>query len=374
MRRVCSRAGLWMFIGLTVFSTSCRAEPQAGLFPYKKWVVSKPVFTPGPKGTFDDVAVKDPTIVYYNGNYHMFYTSKASMEARRQLTYSGTGGSCTAYVCAPTLETLNEGRRSNLSEMYKSVIIAPQVFYFRPHKLWYLIAQTTVDGQPDLAPIYMTNPNIEDVNGWSMPQIIKTRKSNNGFWIDFWVICDDEKAHLFYTDHEGSLFRFECPIEQFPHGYADEKEKKVMTERGENTKGRWRLHEGSHIYYVKKEKKYLALLEAVYPHPTRKNYWDSRSRFMFAMVADKLEGPWRRVEADQNEFAGNPACLVNEDGSRSHYDQVSHFELIRSGYDERLEIEDFNLQLLFQAFDADGIGSDFKYDFLPWELAIMKNY
>ena len=186
--------------------------------------------------------------------------------------------------------------------------------------------------------------------------------------------ADKKKAHLFYTDHEGSMFRFECPLEKFPDGYANEKEETVLTERGETSRGRWRLHEASHIYYVKKENKYLALLEAVYPHPTRKNYWDSRSRFMFAMVADKLEGPWRRVEADQNEFAGDPAYLFNEDGSKSNYDQVSHFELIRSGYDQCLEIEDFNLQLLFQAFDADNIGSDFNYDFLPWELAVMRNY
>lgn len=367
---------LFIFSLLSILTADgfCISDQREGLFPFKKWTVSKPIFKPGPKGTFDDVAVKDPTIVYYNGTYHMFYTSKAGKEARKKLEYSGTGGSCSGYVCAPTLEELNQVRRYDLSTMYKSVIIAPQVFYFEPQKLWYLIAQTTVEGKPDLAPIYMTNPAIENVQGWSKPQIIKTKKSNDGFWIDFWVICDEQKAHLFYTDHEGSLFRFECPIEKFPEGYADEKEETVLTERGENSKGRWRLHEGSHIYYVKKENKYLALLEAVYPHPTRKNYWDSRSRFMFAMVADKLEGPWRRVEADQNEFAGDPTYLFNEDGSKSDYDQVSHFELIRSGYDQRLEIEDFKLQLLFQAFDADEIGSDFKYDFLPWELAIMKNY
>ena len=62
---------------------------------------------------------------------------------------------------------------------------------------------------------------------------------------------------------------------------------------------------------------------------------------MFAIVADKLEGPWRRVEASKNEFAGEPAYLFNEDGTHSVYDQVSHFELIRSGYNQRLEVEDF---------------------------------
>jgi len=359
-------------MSFAVFAASCQEEK--GLFPYKKWTVSKPVFKAGPKGTFDDCAVKDPTIVFYNGKYHVFYTGKPLKETRDSISRLSKCSSIAGYVCSPTLEGLNSAKRYNFSEIAGIPVIAPQVFYFEPQKLWYLIAQTSAEGRPDLMPIYQTNPDIENIHGWSKPKIIKTKKSNDGFWIDFWVICDDTKAHLFYTDHEGSMFRFECPIEEFPDGYATEKEETVLTERGESEKGRWRLHEGSHIYYVKKEKKYLALLEAIYPHPTRKNYWDSRCRFMFAMIADKLEGPWKRVEAGSNEFMGNPAHLYNEDGSKSIYDQVSHPELIRSGYDQRLEIEDFNLQLLFQAFDAEGMGTDYDYNFLPWELAVMKNY
>jgi len=357
---------------LSFFLTSC--QENKGWFKYKKWVVSKPIFRAGPKGTFDDAAVKDPTIVYFNGKYHMFYTSKATKSTKANMKYLSRGASAVGYVCSPTLEGFNRAKRYNLDAIVQDIIIAPQVFYFEPHKLWYLIAQTTVDGRPGLMPIYLTNPDIENVAGWSKPKVIKTNKTNNGFWIDFWVICDDAKAHLFYTDHEGSMFRFECPVEEFPDGYAGEKEETVLTERGENEIGRWRLHEGSHIYYVRKADKYLALLEAVYPHPTRKNYWDSRNRFMFAMVADKLEGPWERVEPDGNEFAGDPAYLYNPDGSKSAYDQVSHFELIRAGYDQKLEIEDYNLQLLFQAFDAENIGDDYDYNDLPWELAVMRNY
>lgn len=339
------------------------------MFQYKKWTVSNPLFLPGKTGEFDDVAVKDPTIVFYNGKYHMFYTSKASKKAE----FLSKGKSAVGYVAAETLEGLQSAERFNLDEIYKTVIVAPQVFYFEPQKKWYLIAHTLVEGRPDIMPIFMTNDNIENVNGWSQPEELKTKKSHNGFWIDFWVICDDKKAHLFYTDHEGGLFRMECPLENFPHGFASAREETVLAIRGENEKDRWRLHEASHTYYVKKEKKYLTLLEAIYPHPTRKNYWDSRSRFMFAVVADKLEGPWYRVEASENEFAGDPANLFNADGSPSKYDQVSHFELIRSGYDQKLEIEDFNLDLLIQGFDAKNIGTDYDYNDLPWELALISN-
>lgn len=354
---------------------SCsQGNKQQSLVAYDKWTVTEPVFDAGKKGTFDEVAVKDPTIVEYNGKWHMFYTSKTSPATKETMPHIARNLTGLGYVTAPSLDELNSAERIDFGLIYNSIIIAPQVFYFGPQKLWYLIAHTMVDGRPDLQPIYMTNPDIEDVYGWTMPIKLNTRKINNGFWIDFWVICDDHKAHLFYTDHEGSMFRFECPIEEFPHGFANKREETVLTERGEDEKGRWRMHEASHIYRVKKDGKYLNLLEAIYPHPTRKHYWDSRSRFLFAMVADKLEGPWRRVELGPNDFLGNPANLYNEDGTKAVYDQVSHPELIRSGYDQRLEIEDYNLDLLFQAFDADTIGDDFNYDLLPWKLMIMRNY
>jgi endo-1,4-beta-xylanase len=271
-----------LLISALLLVASCQSGTS--VFEYRKWTVSGPILTKGPEGSFDDVSVKDPSIVFYNGKYHVFYTSIAGKKSPDQ-----TGGYSigVGYVSATSLEGLNSAKRYNLYEIIDGQVIAPQVFYFEPHGLWYIIAQTPVKAKPDLAPVYLTNPDIDNVHGWSKPKTIKTRKSNNGFWIDFWVICDEAKAHLFYTDHEGSLFRFECPIDKFPDGFADEKEETVLTERGENELGRWRLHEGSHIYYVKKAGKYVALLEAVYPHPTKKNYWESRNRFMFAMTANK---------------------------------------------------------------------------------------
>jgi len=349
-------------------------EGRAGVFPYRRWFVSEPVLQAGAAGTFDDISVKDPTIVRYGGKYHLFYTSKASWAAAKNYEHLSKGRSAVVYVAAETLEGLKDAERHNLSEIYEYVIVAPQVFYFAPQKKWYLVAQTLVDARPDLMPIYMTNDDVGDVRGWSKPKELKTRKSHDGFWIDFWVICDEANAHLFYTDHRGGVFRMECPIDRFPQGLARSREETVLAERGENEIGRWRLHEASHVYHVKGADEYLMLVEGVYPHPTRKNYWDSRTRFMFAYVADKLEGPWHRAEDGPEEFAGDPAHLYYEHGIKCPYDQVSHFELIRSGYDQRLEIDNYDLDLLFQAFDARDIGPDYDYNDLPWELAIMRNY
>lgn len=341
---------------------------------YDRWEVSDPLLEAGPAGAFDELSVKDPSIVFFDDKFHLFYTGKASYETRDSLGYLSKNGSGLGYVAAPTLGELGDAVRYDLGKITGSVIVAPQVFYFEPHGLWYIVAQTVVEGKPDLMPVYLTNPDINDVHGWSGPVELKTRKSDNGFWIDFWVICDDTKAHLFYTDHAGSLYRFECPIESFPDGFENEIEETVLTVRGENDAGRWRMHEASHIYYVKEYDHYLNIMEAVYPHPTRKNYWDSRNRFMFAMVAEQLEGPWYRLEGGENEFLGDPQNLYDAAGRQSACDQVSHPELIRAGYDQRLEIENYDLQLLFQAFDAVNTGPDYDYNYLPWKLFLMKNF
>jgi len=356
-------------------ATAATSQPETAslrqpgdLFPYERWTVGEPIFKAGPAGTFDDVSVKDPTIVRYGGVWHMFYTSKPSLDASQFV--DGVG-----YVSAPTLGGLNRAKRYNINTIVGDEVIAPQIFYFTPHKLWYLIAQTPCDRPCQLEPIYLTNPDIADVDGWSKPKIIDTNRPNKDvFWIDFWVICGEEKAHLFYTDHAGSMFRLETPIDKFPQGFTESREHLAANVHGNDAAGPWRLHEASHIYYVSDENKYLALLEAVRPHPTKRNYWDSRNRFMFAMVADSLEGPWERVEESENDFMGIPDYVYNEDGSPTDYDQISHPELIRSGFDERLEVKDYRLQILFQAFDAEGVPDTYDYNMLPWELNVMQNY
>jgi hypothetical protein len=365
-----------------------QAEP---LFPYHRWTVSEPILQAGPPGQFDDAAVKDPSMVLYKGRYHLFYTSKATGESAEGLRGAGVpidrGRSGTGYVSAATLEGLQHATRYNINEIVGEVVVAPQVFYFEPHGLWYLVAHRYVGGVRPRAPIYLTNADIEDVHGWSRPRdLLSIPEPGLDSWIDFRVICDDEHCHLFYTDHRGSLFRIECPVDAFPEGFERSRQARmqagrdfgpahtVLTEWDEDEKGFWRLHEAVSVYHVKEAGRYLALAEAIRLHPTRAPYWDSRNRFMVAFRADRIEGPWRRVERHRNEFAGDPDHLYNEDGTRSRYGQVSHFSLLRAGHDQKMGIDDFQLQLVFQAFDAEFTGDDFNYDDLPWEIAVMRNY
>ncbi len=339
-----------------------------------KWKVSKSILKKGDADAFDNVAVKDPSIVFYDGKYHVFYTSKNFKDNKY-------GVGC-GYVAAESLEKLADAKRYNLSGIIDSNIIAPQVFYFAPQKLWYMFAHRyNREEKPNLTPIYLTNPDIDNVNGWSKPKDLQTGKSNDDFWIDFWVICDDVKAHLFYSDQKGSVLRMECPLDNFPNGFADSKEEISLTVTGKNDTGEWIMFEAEHVFFAKKQKLYLIQLECGYEVPPLKgdkggckHFGDARNRFFIGMVADKLEGPWRRVENSENEFFAEAKNLFNEDGTKSKYSQVSHPEFIRSGYDQKLEIDDLdNMKILIQSFDSSKTPDDYDYNELPWELAVISN-
>ncbi len=69
-------------------------------------------------------------------------------------------------------------------------------------------------------------------------------------------------------------------------------------------------------------------------------------------------------------FWGAPELLIDAAGKSGPYHQVSHPEAIRAGFDERLEIETDEPDLLLQGFDATFIDATYDYDFLPWELAL----
>ena len=341
-----------------------------GAVRYDRWTVGAPVLTHGATDAFDGVAVKDPSIVFYGGVWHLFYTAKSSHpvpDGKRAF------GITTGYVCAPTLEGLNAARRYDLKTVIGEAIIAPEVFFFAPQGKWYLIGHRLAPGSRRPEPVYLTNPDIGNVRGWSTARRLETGETGDGLRIDFWVICDDAKAHLFYSDQSGAVLRRECPLVAFPDGFARSRETVAVTVRGSDGRGRWRGFEAAHVYRVKKTGQYLMLLECGYEETGRLRLVDARRRFLVAWVADRLEGPWRRAEKGANEFFACAAALRAADGGRPAYTQVSHPELIRCGYDQRLEIEDLRITMLMQSLDGATVSDGYSYDALPWELVTIRN-
>ena len=241
-----------------------------------------------------------------------------------------------------------------------------------------MIAHTKVVGSRELVPMYTTNPNVANPSGWCLPQPLKTGRTREEFRIDFWVICDEEHAHLFSSNQRGEVLRIACPIDTFPHGFASAHEQVAIGPvRGETETGTWRLFEAQHVYRVKNIQRYFMLAECAYERraPPGSRWLDSTNRFLIGFTADRLEGPWSRREGDAQTHWATAEDLQTEEGQRPSYSLVSHPEIVRSGYDQRLEIDDLDaVEMLFQTFDASKIREDYQYDELPWQWAVMRNH
>jgi hypothetical protein len=330
--RLLGLAGL--LVGLAHAAQPSKAAPSF------EWKSSETLVRP-PADAKHIFGVKDPSIVYHDGRYHVF------------LTTAGTNGWGMAYTSFATWE---DAPKAPLFMLDKSPIgpgyrAAPQVFYFAPQKLWYLIYQ---GGDP----LYSTTRDISDPKSWTAPKpfyaaapdIVKDAKGQAA-WLDFWIICDDKKCHLFFTDDHGSFFRAETPVERFPQGMSTPVV--VMKERRED------LFEASNTYKITGTNQYLTLVEAMGPS----------GRYFRAWTADRLDGDWTPIPgAPMNRFAG--AENVKFDG-RVWSEGVSHGELVRDGIDQTLSIDPCKpLQFLYQGLDMEK-GKKYEYIELPYRLGLI---
>src|SRR5690606_7006971 len=99
---------------------------------------------------------------------------------------------------------------------------APQVFYFAPHEKWYLIYQVGVPGQEMMEVAYSTTTDIADPKSWTRAKAILDGTEDDPRTvggIDYWIICDDARAYLFFTSNNGKMWRMSAPIEKFPYGF-----------------------------------------------------------------------------------------------------------------------------------------------------------
>jgi hypothetical protein len=229
---------------------------------------------------------------------------------------------------------------------------APQVFYFTPHKKWYLICQAADEtwGEPAYRPAFSTTTDIDDPNSWSKLQALYDKPPEGvKAWLDFWVICDDAKAYLFYTSLDGKMWRAETPLASFPGGWSTPQ----VCLTGD-------IFEASHTYRLKGLNKYLTLVEAQNGHG-----W----RYYKAYTADRLDGQWQPLAADKDSAFASMRNVTPK-GNR-WTDVVSHGELLRSGRDERLDVDPSNLRLLFQGVaDRDRQGKS--YGEIPWRLGLLE--
>ncbi|HZM84744.1 MAG TPA: non-reducing end alpha-L-arabinofuranosidase family hydrolase [Candidatus Limnocylindrales bacterium] len=296
----------------------------------------------GPKADGRAIAgIKDPSVVFHNGRYHVFASTAKS--AGYNLVYFNFADWSQAN--SATFHYLDQ---SPIGTGYRA---APQVFFFAPQNLWYLVYQ---DGNA----AYSTNPDISNPNGWTaprhfysaMPDIIR-QNIGNGFWVDMWVICDAASCYLFSSDDNGHLYRSQTTMGQFPNGFTNT----VIAMQDSN---RNNLFEASNIYQIAGRNQYLMLIEAIGS--------DGR-RWFRSWTSAGITGPWSALaNTEANPFARSNNVTFS---ATAWTRDISHGEVVRSGnLDQTLTISPCNIRYLYQGMDPSAGGD---YNSLPWRLALL---
>lgn len=294
--------------------------------PNPTWFVGSPILFRAGAEPYDHYAVKDPTIVFSGGRYHVFYTGA-----------NASGGWQMLYSSATTLEGFRTAAHIYLSRIGESYFAAPEVFFFEPHGLWYLVYQ---DGTFGAA--YATTNNIADPNSWSGPRSLGV--SGNLGW-DYYVICDDAFCYMYNTPSDGSrrIFVRRTPIGSFPTGWGPPSVAVTDT------------FEGVNVYRALADGQYYLVVEDLLDN-----------RYYELWRSASAGGPWTKV-AEKWAWRGN---LVYNAGQWTT--SVSHGEFIRAGVNQRLEISDINrVDFLIQGTTQ---LSCCPYQQIPWDLGVMRNY
>jgi len=300
------------------------------------WTSSAPLIAPQPDPNQTIYAVKDPSIVYADGKYHVFITTAGSAGWGLGYTSFDKWSNASAAKIVPL-------DKSPMGPGYRA---APQVFYFAPHKTWYLVYQGA-------DPLYSTSKDIGDPMSWSapkpffpiVPDIVKAPLGVG--WLDFWVICDEKKCYMFSTDDNGRLLRSETELAQFPNGFHNTVA--IMTAKKED------VFEASNTYKIANTNTYITLVEAISPQGRYFRIWKSNG----------LDGKWEPFSsAPMNAFA------TRDNVEKIWSEGISHGELVRTNTDQTMTIDPCRpLEYLFQGNDP-AVRTD-EYIKIPYRLGVI---
>ncbi|BAV06736.1 Glycosyl hydrolase family 62 [Filimonas lacunae] len=288
------------------------------------WKAEARCFLDGPSGAFDDIAVKDPSIVYSGGKYHLFYTGRNV----------GTNGLWRmGYTSATTISGLNSATRTYMSALNAgSYFCAPQVFWFPVKGKWFLIYQS------GLGASFSTNTDVANPGLWTANRAM-------GFTdgIDFWCIADDSYVYCFYSAQDGShtIKRRRTTIANFPYSWEAPTVAATAT------------FEAPHVYKNKADGKFYMVVEDI-------------NRYQELWTASTLGGTWTKV-AEKWAAKDNLTFLAEQ-----WTDQVSHVEVLRASNNERMEVDNMDrCQMIIQGVKN---GSYPDYGSIPYDLGIIRNY
>ena len=308
---------------------------ETGVF---SWRVTAPLISAAVRPADPCFSIKDPSVVMHDHRWHVFASIRSEKRTHQ-----------IEYLSFRRWEEADQAERHVLS-VTDGYFGAPQVFYFEPQGLWYLLYQVIDQArEPALQPACSTSSEMADPSSWSAPSLLfRESPPNIEKWIDFWILCDEAKAHLFFTSLDGKMWHSDTPLGAFPHGWSLPR---IVLQAD--------VYEASHTYNLRGLERYLTVIEAVA---------DGR-RYFKAYTAENLDGSWQPLADSLEKPLAGVANVLDTAGHWT--DSFSHGELLRSGIDQRLEIDPHSLRLLFQGvLDEDREGKI--YGQIPWKLGLLE--
>lgn len=291
--------------------------------PKPEWTMSPPLFRLAKANADDSATLLDPCAVKHDGKWHLFA--------------GGPGG----VMYYPLDDFTADGPVVRGRKTSAAGLGVPQVYYHRPSKKWHMVGQQSYkddEGKTRFAPVLSVSDKVDDPDGWSKPArmevaVPRDEKEKPVGWMDFYVIFDGDKAHMFATSG-GRLWRSETRAADFPQGWS----KPVVALKGN-------IVYASHTYRKEAAKgpRFITTITASGPDPVTKTV----RQFQASYVADKLDGEWapESVKPDAPFVGFGNAAIADPRWSR----HVVHGEPLREGNDERMILEAEPTRFVFHA-------------------------
>ena len=301
------------------------------------WKASPCLIFPSRRDNDITRGIKEPTVVFYQGKWHLFATARSEKPSHQIV-----------YLSFDDWNAADKSPRQIL-KLDPNHAASPQVFYFGPQRRWYLIYQIEdAKKTPTIQPAYSTSDDIANPSSWTVPQpLYQTQPDNIRLWTDFWVICDEFAAYMFFSSRDGKLWRSQTRLADFPDKWSRPQnclESNVL--------------QGARVYKLQGFRKYLAIIEAQ----------ETGRRFCKAFWADFPNGRWDDLAtSEKKSFAGK----LNIKQDPVWIDQISRGEILRASYDQRMEIDPLNIRFLFAAIDEYD-KTDRGYGQIPWRLGLLE--
>lgn len=302
------------------------------------WEYGAPLIAPEKRDKEPSRAQKDPTVVFHDGRWHVFMTVKLPDR------------SAIEYCSFERWEDADKAPRTILKVSDSKYFCAPQVFYFTPHRKWYLVYQAGVKGNKMMWVAFSTTATIADPLSWTQAKPMLAGGADDPRQeggLDYWIICDEQRAYLFFTSLNGKLWRLWTKLDEFPKGFGHCE----LSLQGA-------FFEASHTYRLKGAGQYLTIIE------------ENGKRYYQAYLADRLDGPWAPLaDTPQKPWAGW-SNIRPAQGVAAWTDNVSHGELVREGCDQTMTVDPAKLRFVFQGMlEKDKTGKE--YGQFQWRIGML---